>query len=118
MFGVCQRYHFSWKKNSLLLLWVITLDYVWYSENFEVEIKIVYNIVEINLKQKLVYFTLIMELNILMNDWGIFLKKKKSNINLHVVILLNKNGIAERKNKRLLEVAYFIMFSMHIPNYL
>ena len=33
-------------------------------------------------------------------------------------MILNKMKLMRENNKHLLEVAYFIMFSMHVPNYL
>ena len=59
-----------------------------------------------------------MELSILMNFWVVFFLKEKG-IN-HQSIYVNtpqQNGIAERKNKHLLEVAHAIMFSMNVPKY-
>lgn len=48
----------------------------------------------------------------------IFLKEKGIHHRSTCVATPQQNGIAERKNKHLLEVTHAIMFSMNIPKYL
>ena len=48
---------------------------------------------------------------------GSFLKEKYIHHQYTYVTTPQQNGIAERKNKHLLEVAHAIMFSMNIPRY-
>lgn len=49
---------------------------------------------------------------------GDFLKEKGIHQSFTCVDTPQQNGIAERKNKHLLEVARALMFSMHVPKYL
>ena len=53
-----------------------------------------------------------MELSILMNFWVVFLKEKGIHHQFTCVNTPQQNGIVERKNKHLLEVARAIMLSM------
>ena len=52
-----------------------------------------------------------------MNFWVVFLKEKGIHHQSTCVNTPQQNGIAERKNKYLLEVAHAIMFSMNVPRY-
>ena len=52
-----------------------------------------------------------------MNFWVVFLKEKGIHHQSTCVNTPQQNGIVERKNKHLLEVAHAIMFSMNVPRY-
>lgn len=58
-----------------------------------------------------------MEQNILINA-GNFLKEKGIQHQSTCRDTPQQNGIAERKNRHLLEVGWAIMFSMNVPKYL
>ena len=59
-----------------------------------------------------------MELSILIKKLVSFLKENGIHYQSTCVDTPQQNGIAERKNKHLLEVARAIMFSINVPKYL
>ena len=76
-----------------------------------------YNMIETQFQVKIVIFHTDNGIEYFNEFLGSFLKEKGIHHQSTCVNIPQQNGIAERKNKHLLEVARAIMFSMNVPRY-
>ena len=107
---VCNFYHNPTRLYSVYFM----------KEKSKVErlFKILCSMIENSFKLNSEFFIPIMEPNILRKSLDFFFKEKGIHHQTTCVDTPQQNGIAERKNKHLLEVSRAIMFSINVPKYL